>query len=42
MIAQYRYALEVADAAMFFLSDLARGVTGEVLFVDSGFHAIGF
>jgi enoyl-[acyl-carrier protein] reductase I len=35
-------ALEVADAAMFFLSDLSRGVTGEVLFVDSGFHAIGF
>jgi enoyl-[acyl-carrier protein] reductase I len=35
-------ALEVADAAMFFLSDLARGVTGEVLFVDSGFHAVGF
>jgi enoyl-[acyl-carrier protein] reductase I len=35
-------ALEVADAAVFFLSDLARGVTGEVLFVDSGFHAIGF
>ena len=35
-------AMEVADAAMFFLSDLARGVTGEVLFVDSGFHAIGF
>jgi enoyl-[acyl-carrier protein] reductase I len=35
-------ALEVADAAIFFLSELSRGVTGEVLFVDSGFHAIGF
>jgi enoyl-[acyl-carrier protein] reductase I len=34
--------MEVADAAVFFLSDLSRGVTGEVLFVDSGFHAIGF
>lgn len=35
-------AMEVADAAVFFLSDMSRGVTGEVLFVDSGFHAIGF
>jgi enoyl-[acyl-carrier protein] reductase I len=35
-------ALEVADASVFFLSELSRGVTGEVLFVDSGFHAVGF
>jgi enoyl-[acyl-carrier protein] reductase I len=34
--------MEVADASIFFLSDLSRGVTAEVLFVDSGFHAIGF
>ena len=32
---------EVGDAAAFLLSDLARGVTGEVLHVDSGFHAVG-
>jgi enoyl-[acyl-carrier protein] reductase I len=31
----------VADAACFLLSDLARGVTGEILHVDGGFHAIG-
>jgi enoyl-[acyl-carrier protein] reductase I len=34
-------AEEVADAALFLLSDLARGVTGEVLYVDSGYHAMG-
>jgi enoyl-[acyl-carrier protein] reductase I len=32
---------EVADAAAFLLSDAARGVTGEVLMVDGGFHATG-
>ncbi len=32
---------EVADAALFLLSELARGVTGEILFVDAGFHAMG-
>ena len=32
---------EVGDAAAFLLSDAARGVTGEVLHVDSGFHALG-
>ena len=32
---------EVADASIFFLSEMARGVTGEVLFVDAGFHAMG-
>jgi enoyl-[acyl-carrier protein] reductase I len=34
-------AEEVADAALFLLSDLARGVTGEVLYVDSGYHVVG-
>ncbi|TMN21402.1 enoyl-ACP reductase FabI [Lentibacillus cibarius] len=29
---------QVGDATLFLLSDLARGVTGEVLHVDSGFH----
>ena len=31
----------VADAVCFLLSDLARGVAGEILHVDGGFHAIG-
>ena len=31
----------VADAACFLLSDLARGVSGEILHVDGGFHSIG-
>jgi enoyl-[acyl-carrier protein] reductase I len=32
---------EVGDAAAFLLSDLARGITGEVLYVDSGYHVLG-
>jgi enoyl-[acyl-carrier protein] reductase I len=32
---------EVADAALFLLSNLSRGVTGEVLHVDSGYHIMG-
>ena len=32
---------EVADAAMFLLSNAGRGVTGEVLMVDSGYHVLG-
>jgi enoyl-[acyl-carrier protein] reductase I len=32
---------EVADACAFLLSDLARGITGEVLYVDAGYHIMG-
>ncbi|WP_374302069.1 enoyl-ACP reductase [Ferrovibrio sp.] len=32
---------EVGGAALFLLSDLGAGVTGEVVHVDSGFHALG-
>lgn len=32
---------QVGDATMFLLSDLARGITGEVIHVDSGYHIMG-
>lgn len=32
---------EVGDAAVFLLSHASRGVTGEVLLVDAGYHAMG-
>lgn len=32
---------EVGSAALYLLSDLSRGVTGEVMYVDAGFHVIG-
>jgi enoyl-[acyl-carrier protein] reductase I len=32
---------EVGSAGLYLLSDLSRAVTGEVLYVDSGFHALG-
>lgn len=32
---------EVGDATMFLLSDLSRGITGEVIHVDSGYHILG-
>lgn len=32
---------QVGDATMFLISDLSRGITGEVLHVDSGFHIMG-
>jgi len=31
----------VADAAIYLLSPLARAITGEILHVDGGFHALG-
>jgi enoyl-[acyl-carrier protein] reductase I len=34
-------AAEVGDAAAFLLSEAGRGVTGEVLMVDAGFHVTG-
>jgi meromycolic acid enoyl-[acyl-carrier-protein] reductase len=33
-------AAPVADAALFLLSDLSRAVSGEILHVDGGFHAV--
>ena len=32
---------EVADAAAFLLGPASRGITGEVLMVDGGFHIVG-
>jgi enoyl-[acyl-carrier protein] reductase I len=32
---------EVGDTALFLLSDLARGITGEILHVDAGYHIVG-
>ena len=32
---------EVGDSTMYLLSDLSRGVTGEVHHVDSGYHTVG-
>ncbi|WP_299867668.1 enoyl-ACP reductase FabI [uncultured Hoeflea sp.] len=32
---------EVGDSAMYLVSDLSRGVTGEILHVDSGYHTVG-
>jgi len=32
---------QVGDAAAFLASDLARGITGEIIFVDNGYHIMG-
>jgi enoyl-[acyl-carrier protein] reductase I len=32
---------EVGDSAVYLLSDMSRGVTGEVMHVDSGYHVVG-
>ncbi|TIQ92470.1 MAG: SDR family oxidoreductase, partial [Mesorhizobium sp.] len=32
---------EVGDSAVYFLSSLSRGVTGEIHHVDSGYHVVG-
>ncbi len=33
---------EVAKAALFLLSDLSSGITGEIIYVDAGYHIMGF
>ena len=32
---------EVGDSGLYLLSDLSRGVTGEILHVDAGYHVVG-
>lgn len=32
---------EVGNAAAFLCSDLASGITGEILYVDAGYHIVG-
>jgi enoyl-[acyl-carrier protein] reductase I len=32
---------EVGESALYLLSDLSRGVTGEILHVDAGYHIVG-
>mgnify|MGYP003841904853 CR=1 FL=1 len=32
---------EVGDSGFYLLSDLGRGVTGEILHVDAGYHIVG-
>ena len=33
---------EVADTAVFLASDLGRGVTGNIIYVDAGIQIMGF
>jgi len=32
---------EVGDSGLYLLSDLGRGVTGEIMHVDAGYHIVG-
>jgi enoyl-[acyl-carrier protein] reductase I len=32
---------EVGDVGLFLVSSLSRGVTGEVIYVDGGYHILG-
>ena len=32
---------EVADAALFLCSNMSRGITGEIIYVDAGFRIMG-
>jgi enoyl-[acyl-carrier protein] reductase I len=32
---------DVGNAAAFLCSDLARGITGEIVYVDNGFSTVG-
>ncbi len=34
-------AAEVGDTGLFLVSDLSRGITGTIIFVDGGFHILG-
>ena len=34
-------ASPIADTIVFLLSDLSRGITGEMVHVDGGYHAMG-
>ncbi|XEC93892.1 enoyl-ACP reductase FabI [Paenibacillus tarimensis] len=34
-------AAEVGDTAMFLMSRFSRGITGEVIYVDNGYHIVG-
>ena len=34
-------AEEVGETAVYLLSPMSRGVTGEVLHVDAGYHVVG-
>ncbi|MBM7568001.1 enoyl-ACP reductase FabI [Paenibacillus sacheonensis] len=34
-------ASEVGDTAMFLLSNLSRGITGEIIYCDNGYHIVG-
>lgn len=40
-LAKELYAEEIASAAAFLLSPLASAITGEILYVDNGMHAMG-
>ncbi|RKD24057.1 enoyl-[acyl-carrier-protein] reductase [Ammoniphilus oxalaticus] len=33
---------EVGDTALFLMSDLSRGITGETIHVDAGYHVLGY
>lgn len=32
---------EVAKTALYLLNDLSSGVTGEIIYVDAGYHIVG-
>jgi enoyl-[acyl-carrier protein] reductase I len=32
---------EVGDAGLFLVSPMSRGITGEVIYVDGGYHILG-
>ena len=33
---------EVGDTCLFLCSELSRGITGSTIFVDAGYHIMGF